>query len=674
MSDSKQGSADDQGRPERREQRSSGGNGAGRPASARSGSTARDGAPAKKPYGDRDNRKPYGDRDAKKPYGDRDAKKPYGDRDNRKPYGDRDAKKPYGDRDAKKPYGDRDAKKPYGDRDNRKPYGDRDAKPYGDRGASKPYGDRDNRKPYGDRDAKKPYGDRDAKKPYGDRDAKKPYGDRDNRKPYGDRDAKPYGDRGASKPYGDRDNRKPYGDRDAKPYGDRDAKKPYGDRDNRKPYGDRDAKPYGDRGASKPYGDRDNRKPYGDRDAKPYGDRGASKPYGDRDNRKPYGDRDAKKPYGDRDAKKPYGDRDAKKPYGDRDNRKPYGEAPRGGRPGGRDDQRDAPPRENYGAAELQVRPRHDDPFIPESIEARDLDKGARAELKTLSKENADWVARHLVAASELLEDDPELAHQHALSAGRRAGRIAVVRETLAITAYATGDFALALRELRTYRRISGSNDQLPLLVDSERGVGRPDRALEVGRAVDRSTLAPAVQVGLAIAMSGARLDLGQPEIALAELEIPQLDPDRAFSYSPALFSAYAEVLEELGRADEAAKWRARADRAEAALGGPAEAESIEIFEVELEEFADEAEAPVEVVDSEIGAAATDEVDETEAADDAALGDAEDEPAASAGADAEDVFDGDPRDVLEDDVREVLAAIEADESEGTSGGTVPRED
>ncbi|HEY9323773.1 MAG TPA: primosomal protein [Agromyces sp.] len=610
MSDSKQGSADDQGRPERREQRSSGGNGAGRPASARSGSTARDGAPAKKPYGDRDNRKPYGDRDAKKPYGDRDAKKPYGDRDNRKPYGDRDAKKPYGDRDAKKPYGDRDAKKPYGDRD--------------------------------------------AKKPYGDRDAKKPYGDRDNRKPYGDRDAKPYGDRGASKPYGDRDNRKPYGDRDAKPYGDRDAKKPYGDRDNRKPYGDRDAKPYGDRGASKPYGDRDNRKPYGDRDAK--------------------------KPYGDRDAKKPYGDRDAKKPYGDRDNRKPYGEAPRGGRPGGRDDQRDAPPRENYGAAELQVRPRHDDPFIPESIEARDLDKGARAELKTLSKENADWVARHLVAASELLEDDPELAHQHALSAGRRAGRIAVVRETLAITAYATGDFALALRELRTYRRISGSNDQLPLLVDSERGVGRPDRALEVGRAVDRSTLAPAVQVGLAIAMSGARLDLGQPEIALAELEIPQLDPDRAFSYSPALFSAYAEVLEELGRADEAAKWRARADRAEAALGGPAEAESIEIFEVELEEFADEAdeadeaEAPVEVVDSETGAAATDEVVETEAADDAALGDAEDEPAASAGADAEDVFDGDPRDVLEDDVREVLAAIEADESEGTSGGTVPRED
>jgi 23S rRNA pseudouridine2605 synthase len=234
------------------------------------------------------------------------------------------------------------------------------------------------------------------------------------------------------------------------------------------------------------------------------------------------------------------------------------------------------------------VRPRHDDPEIPERIEPRDLDKSARAELKTLSKENADWVARHLVAASEYLDDDPELAHQHAMSAARRAGRIGVVRETLAITAYATGDFALALRELRTYRRISGSNEQLPLMVDSERGVGRPDRALEVGRAVDRAELAPAVQVGLAIAMSGARLDLGQPELALAELEIPQLDPDRAFSYSPALFSAYAEVLEELGRNREAADWRARAARAEAALGDAAESELVEIIEVEVEVEADE--------------------------------------------------------------------------------------
>ena len=230
------------------------------------------------------------------------------------------------------------------------------------------------------------------------------------------------------------------------------------------------------------------------------------------------------------------------------------------------------------------MRPRHDDPDLPDDVEAKQLDKGARSDLRTLSKDNADGVARHLIMAGKLIDDDPALAHRHALAAARRAGRVAVVRETVAITAYATGDFALALRELRTYRRLSGRNDQLPLMVDSERGVGRPDRALELGRSVPKSELDVAVQVGLAIAMSGARLDLGQPDIALSELQIPQLDPDRAFAWSPALFDAYGTVLEELGRSDEAEEWYARSARAEEALSGDdGDDDTIEIIEEEYE-------------------------------------------------------------------------------------------
>ncbi|MGA0565696.1 hypothetical protein ACO2Q7_00010 [Rathayibacter sp. KR2-224] len=244
------------------------------------------------------------------------------------------------------------------------------------------------------------------------------------------------------------------------------------------------------------------------------------------------------------------------------------------------------------------VRPRHDDPEIPEAITPKDLERAARIELKTLSKENADEVARHLAMASNLIDEDPALAHRHALAAARRAGRIAIVRETLAITAYQTGDFALALRELRTYRRISGKNDQLPLMVDSERGVGRPDRALELGRSVDRSELPNDVQVELAIAMSGARLDLGQTEAALAELEIPQLDRHKAFSYSPALFDAYATVLEDLGRASEAAAWESLAERAREALGQ--DDEDVVVVDIEEDESgaayaADDLGAPVEV-------------------------------------------------------------------------------
>jgi hypothetical protein len=239
--------------------------------------------------------------------------------------------------------------------------------------------------------------------------------------------------------------------------------------------------------------------------------------------------------------------------------------------------------RDPYGTK--SVRPRHDAPEIPEDVAPNQLDRVARAELKTLSKENADEVARHLVMAARLIGEDSALAHRHALSAARRAGRVGVVRETLAITAYATGDYALALREFRTYRRISGRDDQLPLMVDSERGLGRPEKALELGRSVPRESLPTAVQVELAIAMSGARLDLGQTEAALAELRIPQLDPDTAYSWSPGLFDAYATVLEDLGRTEEAETWFARSDLATAALSASDEADDdeIEVFEEDPE-------------------------------------------------------------------------------------------
>ncbi len=196
----------------------------------------------------------------------------------------------------------------------------------------------------------------------------------------------------------------------------------------------------------------------------------------------------------------------------------------------------------------------------------KDLHPAARNELKTLTKENAERVARHLAMAAQLIDDDPALAHEHALAASRHAGRIPVARESVAITAYALGDFALALRELRTYRRLSGRDDQIALMVDCERGVGRPERALELGRSVDRATLPTDVRVHLAIAMSGAWLDRGDATRALQELEIPEADPDRAFEWSPALFAARATVLEDLGRTDEAARWAQRADVAAAAL------------------------------------------------------------------------------------------------------------
>lgn len=223
-------------------------------------------------------------------------------------------------------------------------------------------------------------------------------------------------------------------------------------------------------------------------------------------------------------------------------------------------------------------------PLIPHDITPEDLEMGVRVQLKTLTAENAERVSRHLAMVAILGDHDIELAHSHAIAAADRAGRIAVVRETLAITAYMVEDWALALREFLTHRRMTASNEHLPMMVDCERGLGRPKKALELGRSVERTELPAETRVNLAIAMSGARLDLGENDLALSELEVRELDPSRVFEYSPPLFWAYSDTLELLGRADESKKWADLAERAGVAIDdkfAPAE-ESFEVLE-ELE-------------------------------------------------------------------------------------------
>ena len=122
------------------------------------------------------------------------------------------------------------------------------------------------------------------------------------------------------------------------------------------------------------------------------------------------------------------------------------------------------------------------------------LDREARTHLRTLSKENADTVARHLVAAGQVLDDDPELAYQHALAAQRRGGRVDIVREAVALAAYATGRYSEALREARTVRRLSGDDSLRAIEADSERGLGRPER--DLARWLDDRDRLPRVRGG----------------------------------------------------------------------------------------------------------------------------------------------------------------------------------
>lgn len=179
------------------------------------------------------------------------------------------------------------------------------------------------------------------------------------------------------------------------------------------------------------------------------------------------------------------------------------------------------------------------------------LDRDVRGRLRTLSKDSAERVGRHLVMVGRLLQSDPELAYEHAQAAVRRGGRVDVVREAAGLAAYRTGRYGEALRELRTVRRLNGSPEHLAVMADCERGLGRPERALVVAQDPQAAELSAEAMVELAMVVSGARLDLDEPEAALAALATPQVRAATGVLGARAA-QARATALDACGRHDEA--------------------------------------------------------------------------------------------------------------------------
>jgi tetratricopeptide (TPR) repeat protein len=207
--------------------------------------------------------------------------------------------------------------------------------------------------------------------------------------------------------------------------------------------------------------------------------------------------------------------------------------------------------------------PRRVEPPLPDDVTGDELDRRVRSELASLARLNAEAVARHLVMAGRLLDEDPETAYQHAVAARDRAGRIAAVREAAGLAAYHTGRYAEALAELRAARRISGDQSLLPVMADCERGLGRPEKALAIAASPQAGSLDAAGRAEMLIVASGARRDLGQPGAAAVLLQGPELRPSRRRPWSARLFYAYAEALREDGRDAEALEWLGHAAEAD---------------------------------------------------------------------------------------------------------------
>ncbi|MGG7099999.1 hypothetical protein V2B23_04130 [Rhodococcus sp. 24CO] len=228
-------------------------------------------------------------------------------------------------------------------------------------------------------------------------------------------------------------------------------------------------------------------------------------------------------------------------------------------------------PRGRDGDRNQRQAARPDEPDLPDNVEPTELDPAVRRDLLSLDKDNANTVARHLVMAGKLVDEDPELALLHARAARQRAGRIAVVREAAGITAYHAGEWAEALSELRAARRMAGGPGLIAVMADCERGLGRPERAIELGRSDEAKLLSGDEASELRMVVAGARMDLGQFDQAVVTLQTADLDAKRTGASAARLFYAYADALVAAGRVEDGLKWFLNAAAAD--LEGDTDAE-----------------------------------------------------------------------------------------------------
>ena len=201
-----------------------------------------------------------------------------------------------------------------------------------------------------------------------------------------------------------------------------------------------------------------------------------------------------------------------------------------------------------------RIRPRIFEPDIPDEITGEELEKSVRAELLSLSAENAKVVARHLVSINIHMDSDPELAHKHGIAAAHHAGRLAVVRESAGYAAYRAGHYEIALKELRAAHRISGDVSMWPVMADCERGLGRPLKALNLAGSDEVKRLAKPEEIEMRIVASGARRDLGELDAAVITLTCKELKTENE-EWAVRLRYAYADALHTAGRKEEATEW-----------------------------------------------------------------------------------------------------------------------
>ncbi|WP_195247795.1 tetratricopeptide repeat protein [Bifidobacterium adolescentis] len=230
------------------------------------------------------------------------------------------------------------------------------------------------------------------------------------------------------------------------------------------------------------------------------------------------------------------------------------------------------------------------EPKMPKGIEWSMLSTDDRERLRGLSKEHAENIGLHILAAYTLEERDPELALEHAKWVAHQASRIDFARETLAFVAYRQGDYKLALREFRTAFRMNGFLDYLPFIADCERGMGEPKKAIETAMSDDAKYLRGESKAEMFLVYAGALGDLELWDKAIEIVHTLGRSKGLAGEYRMRAVQAEQYFLEQAGHSDEAVALDQLLDKLELQYADAEEDETSDdlVIEYDMQELNDE--------------------------------------------------------------------------------------
>ena len=150
------------------------------------------------------------------------------------------------------------------------------------------------------------------------------------------------------------------------------------------------------------------------------------------------------------------------------------------------------------------------------AVKGGDLPRWVREEIqRSTGKDRREPAIKHLSRAVEAFADErygaalPDLRKAKEL-----APRSSTIRELLGLSAYRTGNWEEALRELRTFRRITGDLIHMPVEMDCLRALGRGKDVTKTWERLNELDHSATVSHEARVVYASFLLDEGQPREA----------------------------------------------------------------------------------------------------------------------------------------------------------------